>query len=619
MLTKNEQVIIDEALIIAAEEGDKDGVNKALELGADIGVNENKAIWEAIKKGHNHIVKLLLDKSAAQNLPLKDAADRYYKDELSYKNPYHHPYNGPSSSNPFYETVNKALVGGAYFNKIEIVVLALENGANTLDNFGRSLGWAAEQGFTEIAALLLEKGFDPTTLDKLKLDHETNQPALALLNAQPELEKLADEYKDSGTKDAVRSAVYQSAAIAAKLNFDADGIAGFTRRVMQRSLEDTPLSRIPRYKAIDPLQLTILEKQAAHPLDAIAERTGIQGYRQASGIADMVAEYTDSVLLPQLLLDSGVAKHRKILAAMDDTELKRWSAKLLPIAVSQLLDGHRLDEIVQLGASWHRPGNAIPDHLRPLRGGKWQALMDEITCPSELGEDLSIRALSSQDELKKESDTLDHCVGRADYGSKCQEGAIHILSVRQNGVPLATAEIKFNGDEKSPISVAQFKGAHNATDNAIALPARKAWEWFMKKAGQGEVDFHAPINSQWGRIHQAGQYPPAIERIGFIPAQQNIDACVDHYRQHLLLKESSPTYKQVESPSFAARYAEEKSYNWHSGVQSPDMSGQDWKALVTEIQNEKSIPHREATSSWMQFIRLPAFLAGKRKTQAVSL
>ena len=43
-----------------------------------------------------------------------------------------------------------------------------------------------------------------------------------------------------------------------------------------------------------------------------------------------------------------------------------------------LLHGQNLEDMLAIGKEWHMPGNALPDELRPLRGGRWHAVIPEI-------------------------------------------------------------------------------------------------------------------------------------------------------------------------------------------------------------------------------------------------
>ncbi|MDE3037079.1 MAG: ankyrin repeat domain-containing protein [Pseudomonadota bacterium] len=588
----------DAALHLAAENGHTGTVALLLDRGADIHAQQDTALYMAAQYGHTGIVALLLDRGAdihaQQDKALQRAAYRGHTDTVALLF---------DRGVDIHAQQDEALYVAAQYGHTGIVARLLDRGVDIHARQDAALHLAAENGHTDTVALLLDRGADiharyaaarngHTSIVAWLLDRSADIYAwttlqrggytvtVALLNSYEGLEKIIHACPAAARE--ARALVYQSAAVAARLGFDSDAIVGFADGVMRQNASDTALSRQAKDKAIDLLQLVQLEREAKNQPDRLSRQIGIGGYLEAGNIRDMVNQYVDCVMLPQLMLD---AKLPHSYEPQGET-LHRLSA----MAATLLFHGKRLDQILDMSRAWHVPGNAIPDETRPLRGGKWQPLINTVATPYTNAEEekIVVRALASQDDLAKETRALRHCVGTASYGSRCQTGNIHILSVQTAaGTPLATAEVTLTGNAKSPLAVNQFRGHGNGNPPE---KAQQAWNWFLGEANAGRVRFNQPKDGKWGEIKQENEPPPVIQRIGFEPSKNNIDACLAHYRDHLLLKEPRCVAKRRAGSFYQPRDVE-KSYSWVQSVSGSDLGkqiaqcelGGQWRQLCDSV------------------------------------
>ncbi len=156
-----------------------------------------------------------------------------------------------------------------------------------------------------------------------------------------------------------------------------------------------------------------------------------------------------------------------------------------------VMEGKSTLDFSGLNDSWHKAGNRIPDHLRPyLLLDSWKPLFKgEI----DLGEGFTIRDLHTPQELAEESKSLLHCVGYGSYGQSCAVGTTHILSIRENGRPVATLELSKFGRGQSLLKdgaendfyLAQFKGKNNSNPTN---EAQAAWSRFLSLIVEKEIE-----------------------------------------------------------------------------------------------------------------------------------
>jgi predicted transcriptional regulator len=159
-------------------------------------------------------------------------------------------------------------------------------------------------------------------------------------------------------------------------------------------------------------------------------------------------------------------------------KLVPWVAKSIasvPNAIHELLRGGALDRI----ADWAEATR--PDIMRLTvkqavhRERRWHAGLARErkteasrAAPGEIvmrfDDGWSVQKLLERAQLVAEGEALGHCVGGAQYASRCAEGLIEIYSLRDSGgVPRYTVEIFMGPADQSPRlrSVRQVKGLKN--------------------------------------------------------------------------------------------------------------------------------------------------------------
>jgi hypothetical protein len=299
---------------------------------------------------------------------------------------------------------------------------------------------------------------------------------------------------------------------------------------------------------------------------ARAQKLDLRPYLEAAGLRDMAAETAEAPLLAQLLLDSGRASRQEI-SKVTEEEITSWTARLLPLAGKLLLHGHSLEEMLALGREWHIPGNALPDGLRPLRGGRWHAVIPEIPTPARFrnaeGKELpiTVKALTSQAELARESEQLHHCVGTAAYGTQCCQGKTHILSFQAGGQSLATMEVSIAGDAQAPLSNVQFRGK----DNGKPLKeAALAWQWLEEQMKNGKQKLNPVPQGGWGEITMKDP-PPAVRTIGDWPSELLVNRFYRHLQERLKVKVAAVTDARGGGVFWTARLPKE-GYRWRQAL-----------------------------------------------------
>jgi hypothetical protein len=429
---------------------------------------------------------------------------------------------------------NYALHMAAGYGHVETVALLLKHGAKIHAEDDQALCCAAENGHTETVALLLAHGANIHAGDDRALHYAAeggHGETVALLEAGESLATLASESSPG--------LVYGSAAIAARLGFAGEELTGFARQ-------------------------SVAGPEAGNR----EEKLGLRPYLEAGGVRDMAVETAEAILLPQLLLDAGLAS-KPPLSEVTDEQISRWTKRLLPLAGQLLLHGKSLEGMLALSKEWHIAGNALPDRLRLLRGGRWHAVLPEIETPvmyrTQDGEELpvTVKALASQEELKRESDQLKHCVGTAGYGTQCSEGTTHILSFQAGGQSLATMEVSIGQDRKAPLVNKQFHGSSNGPPPKAA---EAAWQWLKEQLASGNQKLNPEPEQGWGKIELPDSPPPAVGTIGYWPEEMQVNRCYRHLQERLKLKEETARENRREGAFWTSR-VEEKGYRW-------------WQALI---------------------------------------
>lgn len=530
----------------AAYKGDYARAVSALDRGADIHAqdgNYNDAMDVAIEKNHLQIATLLIGRG----------------------------YN-------IHKRNDHALRQAVLKGHTEIVSLLLDRGADIYANKDLLL-WAEEKclGNDEmlgVVGLLLQHGAGPNHPKLYPVLDGASRKTSYLFRAYDDIEQSIAK---AGGSKAHCAIAYQAAVIGLRCGMHEKQVAVFVDSVLKRSLEDTMLSRIPEDQALDPAQFAEIERR--NQPEALVKDIGIGGYLEAGNIRDMVSEYADVVLLPRLLLEAKLSKRQ--MNKLEQKTLDDWSERLMPQATQELFSDKRLDEILAMSKEWHINGNAIPHELRPYLPDRWQKLVEDVETPFEYeGEKLVIRALSDKQALIKESDALGHCVGRGgDYVNECATGNIHILSVQTaSGRPLATREVELTDDYKQPLRELQFRGQVNTDPPAIA---KQAMDWFDAQLKEYRIRFNTPHNGKWGQLAvKSGS--PAIQRIGYEPNEENIKKCLDHYEQHLRIKQ--PFIRKIRREgAFVRPSSIKEDYRWVSAIRGGTTpSGDEWRSLIEE-------------------------------------
>jgi hypothetical protein len=227
-----------------------------------------------------------------------------------------------------------------------------------------------------------------------------------------------------------------------------------------------------------------------------------------SDLRDAVNEVAEACVLPLLLQErfEGRAEYRKYWMSQGDlTKLRRRSERIASRLVCS--DKSTLDTGI-LNKRWHKPGNRLPDELRPYKlEGSWDRLFEGVV---ELGNGYSLVSLGTPSELRDEGsevDGLDHCVGRGSYSTECLRGSTHILSLRKNGVRAATIEISATSEEadfQTPDGTHWRRGQFQGQGGRSARkPEKKAWREFLKMIEEDKIE----LSSTHGRMIKPGMKP----------------------------------------------------------------------------------------------------------------
>ena len=145
------------------------------------------------------------------------------------------------------------------------------------------------------------------------------------------------------------------------------------------------------------------------------------------------------------------------------------------------LDDKITSDIADICKHWRRPGNQIPAPLRPIKAQlDWYPYIETSV---NVGDGFSIVPLKSWQDLIDEGEALEHCTGRGSYATSCQKGEIHMLSVRQYGIPKGTvtlAKAKGFGSWKKKIFLGKNGSKPTEEENA-------AWDRFEKLVLAGQI------------------------------------------------------------------------------------------------------------------------------------
>lgn len=485
------------AFISAAYNGRLDMAEWLYENGADITAQNNQAVIWAARNGDLDMAEWLYENGA----------------DITAQN-------------------NGAVIGASCNGRLDMVKWLHENGADITAKNNTAVLLAAHLGHLDMVPYLIELGADISAHDgkvesPLKQAIKYNKyETVALLKAVPKIEKTIAEWQEKDPflqKADVRHLFYTAACVASRITQNPEELHAQMLKIVSNSVDRTVLDP----KQHSPEVEASLHKKVANA----AQKIGF-AYPQLQNFMDATDAYVETVLLGQWLLDSG-RKSKDI----EEKELPEITKQLRPVAAKILYGEKSVIEIIRYSESWHH--NALPDAMRPLKAGAWHPVIESVITPikitiDEVEHPITITPLCSHDALKKESSTLDHCVGNGGYGTKCMAGKIHILSLQAGGTPLGTLEVMLNADNpKKPFTVKQFRGEKNGK---VPAEAQQAWDWLESQ----KIYINPMPEGGWGETPQskiAIKNPAIIKQIGYIPTLEHVAACHQHYTNGFRIKQ----------------------------------------------------------------------------------
>lgn len=169
----------------------------------------------------------------------------------------------------------------------------------------------------------------------------------------------------------------------------------------------------------------------------------------------------------------------------------------------ELFAGRSIAEILRFNQLWHRPDKQLPSSAKPLRGlATWYPLIPHIN----LGNGLTMEALTSDDALFVEGTVMHNCLRSGGYSSSCLLGRVHILSIRREGKPVANAVVQdvsprtgeFSSPDGRSLSVTQLRGSGNAE---VGQSVKDSFESFKAMVRQGKCI----VNDRCGETNESRQ------------------------------------------------------------------------------------------------------------------
>ena len=480
------------------------------------------------------------------------------------------------------------------FGRIDIINFLLDNGADTQTGKNRALFGAAQNGNIRSMSLLLEKGafveekwFDivEDSLRKVCLSEALSLQGrdkysniIKLLKAQDAIElwikKLAGNEENTPT---ARHYAYVAAAIATSTGLDIPAFLEKQYVLLTQRYEQ----RYPRNKAYssDPPKLIDMVKTQ---MDAL----GSSAYTNINFLLDTMNICAEAAILPQMIPPNYDGK--------DEKKNEELAAQAKRVTASILLNNMDLEQIFAFSNSSHQPENGIPTHIRNLKSGKWQRLMDDFVTNNGL----KIIALANTKELETEGERLKHCVGQGGYDNGCLYGKHHILSIRtaDDETSLATLCV----DDKFNILKNQFYGRY---DSAPPLEAQTAWKQLLEAVTNKEFILNTPLNKQWGETKESIAAREArgiskIERtIGYCFSEipEKAKKCSDHFHEKLKYTRELSTLKDHQPHEHMGWHTNKYETMRRTGAfPIPDFSPENFRKTLAECANLLSTEDRES-------------------------
>ncbi|WP_455233446.1 hypothetical protein [Geopseudomonas aromaticivorans] len=162
-----------------------------------------------------------------------------------------------------------------------------------------------------------------------------------------------------------------------------------------------------------------------------------------------------------------------------------------------------LKRLLKLSVEWHQRQNELQVELTSsaVTDGSlgWVPMLPGVLRDEATG--VEIHEIDHPLGLDLEGTVLEHCVGG--YAHYCYEGEARIISLRKDGVSLATAEYGFKRTAKkrtrSALRCNQLRGRRNAALLADSA-AGKAFRWFESQLRAGAIE----VNLDWPVVpHEA--------------------------------------------------------------------------------------------------------------------
>lgn len=248
----------------------------------------------------------------------------------------------------------------------------------------------------------------------------------------------------------------------------------------------------------------------------ILGQTGLLGNQS---FADTITEQFSHLILPAIIHEFEKSEAGKMAlkemeyfptrdflteASFDASLNVMGAAKPLPHNLNaETLVEDEMIRLMQLHNTQNHPNIMYPagEFERSFKF-EWQPLTDKNYAPVQAPKGYSVECLTSSEELRAESESLGHCVGKAGYDLKCSleksDERPHIYSIRKDGKPISTVELKVRphskgnpviqgqngrivGDKR--ISIVQHRGLN---DKRPPFEARQALERWLDDLEKGK-------------------------------------------------------------------------------------------------------------------------------------
>ena len=170
---------------------------------------------------------------------------------------------------------------------------------------------------------------------------------------------------------------------------------------------------------------------------------------------DLVSAFRDGVIIPALV--SQIGPHA--VARKTRLSIESLRHQIFPATADWLLGNLSLREVNRLLARWGKIRSSHP--LGNRQNCQWYPLLPE----TEIAPTVTVKALSSYEELIKEGEAMNNCLRRGLGTTSCLLGAHHILSIRRQDSHLlnltVTAEFGPAGRKPGKWRISEYAGRDN--------------------------------------------------------------------------------------------------------------------------------------------------------------